>query len=1011
MKGLTIKKLAAIAAGAVLVGTALAPIVTAIDLQRSDIYKSNGSPAVDIVVGKMAQVSDAVWAGNIAAKIASKAATSTDVAISGGGEGGTANPSDLSVDLAIGGVVAYGAGSKQYKVNLNSASGANEIDANILTSSQLTNLYNSDVTIKVNASTSTIREQEKITVTIDTKFDKTTDVKDLVGMIGSSQFQYKVDLGTGVPLNGSGNKNYSYYTDGGSSDNVKLPFFGTTYELKTADFNSTTQNVKLVRSSAKETYNEGQTITGLKGRGTADGKDLSVKVVQITQSGPASGSFNVTLELYDGETRLDTQTISASTDLSETFVDAAGDLVLASNLFVDTIALATTTSTGYIEITKGTDTVVLYSGKGYPYDSSNISGPYDYTVSFTTSGLNGSSAKFTGIVIQNSRERWDSGTSVLYPTNVNQSLTGTEGTQAVFGNALADGVAGKGYAKVEFQGFEGTQSKTSIKLGKITGTNPALDQASYGGAEFYDASGGVHRIPFALGLSDGGGQTGSGSFTFDGATIAYRVNYGSGTSARSGTRDVNITVTTGDYVNGRTWTITDTNEAQALVSVSGGIGVLTDTLGLGNWQIGTDANTAVDGVTYKLLDANWAETGSDPANAIVVAVDANVELQLNTLSASPKSNGTYIYNTSGDTTDDSYGQLYLSNDTTFEPAATVAKTAAGIGLYGSDNTRKAYYAARISTSGSTSRALWFVMDDQNFYLADSNVTQYSKAVGFHGTAQNDGTGGTAGNSVSYYSPDNIDFASNRAQTNQYYAAEFQVDDPLDTTGGGADFNVIIDTRDGGLIGPFPNDQLSVFGYDVNYNATNGYMLRSGTQSDYLSGGYTDVGGKATIDATNNIVSFSLPQNREQIVIYVLGAESTRTTTGDELTGLAEGDTGTTAAGTNITITKINYTAGDCGAAAAGSCTATPSKALTLASVPDNLVVLDTDNTSGSHIIVGGPIVNRLADQVSGLSERLNSDGDVVAEKMDGDIVVAGYSAADTGNAAQELIDAIDGLNP
>ncbi|MFH1256948.1 MAG: dockerin type I domain-containing protein, partial [Candidatus Diapherotrites archaeon] len=106
---------------------------------------------------------------------------------------------------------------------------------------------------------------------------------------------------------------------------------------------------------SKETYNEGQTISGLKGTGSMAGKELTAKLVQITLA--SSGAiYNATLSLYDGQTKIGTETSTAGTDLSKIFLDSGGDYVLSTSLKINTIAIAATTSIGYIEVTKGTCT-------------------------------------------------------------------------------------------------------------------------------------------------------------------------------------------------------------------------------------------------------------------------------------------------------------------------------------------------------------------------------------------------------------------------------------------------------------------------------------------------------------------------------------------------------------------------------------------------------------------------------------------------------------------------------
>ncbi|HNV01662.1 MAG TPA: S-layer protein, partial [archaeon] len=103
MKGLNIKRIAAIGLGAALVGSALAPVVSAAnvvptglsELGRSDVITMTGAPAVDIVVGANAAVSDVVWAGNIAARVAQLATKPVTCTADAG-----------TVDLTVGGTVS-----------------------------------------------------------------------------------------------------------------------------------------------------------------------------------------------------------------------------------------------------------------------------------------------------------------------------------------------------------------------------------------------------------------------------------------------------------------------------------------------------------------------------------------------------------------------------------------------------------------------------------------------------------------------------------------------------------------------------------------------------------------------------------------------------------------------------------------------------------------------------------------------------------------------------------------
>ena len=74
---------------------------------------------------------------------------------------------------------------------------------------------------------------------------------------------------------------------------------------------------------------------------------------------------------------------------------------------------------------------------------------------------------------------------------------------------------------------------------------------------------------------------------------------------------------------------------------------------------------------------------------------------------------------------------------------------------------------------------------------------------------------------------------------------------------------------------------------------------------------------------------------------------------------------------------------------------------------------DTVAPAGSKVIVGGYLVNQLAvgaalSNGQSVEEALVSSGDRVTELLaNGDILVAGYTASDTQQAAQDLIAVLD----
>ncbi|MFA7709412.1 MAG: hypothetical protein WCX82_04750, partial [archaeon] len=76
--------------------------------------------------------------------------------------------------------------------------------------------------------------------------------------------------------------------------------------------------------------------------------------------------------------------------------------------------------------------------------------------------------------------------------------------------------------------------------------------------------------------------------------------------------------------------------------------------------------------------------------------------------------------------------------------------------------------------------------------------------------------------------------------------------------------------------------------------------------------------------------------------------------------------------------------------------------------PTTLVKMDSAVIAGTKIIVGGHMVNTLAEGVT--NQYVTQTGDYVMGKVaNGNIVVAGYTAADTETAARALITAINAM--
>ncbi|MFH0714945.1 MAG: S-layer protein [Candidatus Diapherotrites archaeon] len=943
MKQLTVKKLAAIAAGAALVGTALAPMAAAA-LAKSDVYGSDGAPLVNIVYGSAADISDVVWAGNIAKALADNAVVETTVA------GTDANG---NISITYGGKTTYSTGAKEYKMYLNSASGQNELtsDGNVLTDAQLSTLYNESVTEKIGGSNTSITVQEKVSATVDAKFSQSPDVRDLAALIQSDGLVYEVNLGSGIQLNRANN----LYSDTNSSDKATLPWFGSTYDLSVADFSGATPYVKLVKSSASVAYTSGDSITGLTGKNAYAGKAMSIRIDGVVKSSD-SATYQANMSLLDDEGNVvDSRIVSVADNVNTVFVDSSSNEALSSNVYIDNIVANSDGSSGTVKVTIGTNTVEIYNSNGYPYDSTSTSGSKPYKAYLTSS-----SNKFTKIQVRNSSEYWDvgSGNGAVYPTTAGQSLTGKTGAAAIFGQALADGTAGKDFFEIDFAGFEAKESRTSVTLGKNDGKGVSFseDSRAIGKINFRDASSNEHTLPMAIALP--AANSGS-SFAFDSKTGSGEIYYETNVDSSGVTRDVNFRVfvdSNTNYINGRTW-VRHTSSNVALgdnIDINGGAS---------QQFLDTNADDVIvaDNVTYRRVGYDAATSAS------VYAVDANVNFRRTSVASSDHYGGTTIYLNNNKVWD-------MNNAGTAQPK--------NLSLPGNADANYVY----VVKYDSNANRIWVLLDDQNIAL------EYTKMLIFKGTDTTE----TTGIDKNYFEPDTsywYDAIGNVRSTgdNNYMVANFQIDDPSTTTL--LDANIWLDAGDGGLIGPFTNNNLSTYSYDVAIVPAPAYNLTSGTNTSYMKGGYTDVGGKFVLNETDESVTLSLPQNKEYIIINVVGKGAAKTSTGEVLTG-KPGEIVTASDGTQITLP-----------AATSSSTTVKERVVS----SKGKIYVDTAAPAAPNILVGGHFVNRLSADIAGIADLLAQAGDVAPVQVSdtaGDILVAGYTAADTGTAATELIAAL-----
>ncbi len=1046
MNGLSIKKIAAVATGAALVATAFAPIVSAqFNLSKSDVFNDNGTPKVKIVVGSNAAPSDGVWAGNIAAAIANQARVYKTVGVSGdagSGGNGTATVTDLSAKLVIGGTQSFN-NAKTYKSG--ETSGTNDMNSDtlatgefsplVLTDSTLANLKNSQVTIKWNGSNYTRTIKEEVGVKADALFDfqGNKNAADLeLTILNQNDVNYNLNLGSGIPVYES-TSSTTKFTDG-TNDNVRIPFFGEQYLVKEVD--KANNFVRLIKDQGKLTFAEGDVITGLKGKNTLAGQDVSIKVEAVTAGGPAATTYSAKFVLIDSSgTQVDVYTSTTTESLNEQFIGSDGLEALETLVYIDAINVGASSGVGGVDITIGTTLLDLYSGKGYPYDSSNTTGNYDYRVTFTYSS---DGNYVTGITIGNDQQRWtnSSGNAAYNPplyAPTSQALTtiGQAGVhELTFLGTVGEGALGKNFFSLDFQGFETDESTTTVKF---TGS----------GISYRDASDRQHSIPYYIQLS----KTGDTSFTFDGKTTYYKSSY----SADAVNIDVNTTQ--GGNINGAKWlAAADSNVARAadldIFGIANSVGATSNRtvdVNTGNlWANKMLLNSTIDinGFYAKITDTNTGINGIDSNTTFRLAFDGNITFAKATINSSTAS-GDYLVTSWTGSDGNAHRDLFYADANAGDRQAY---TGAYLSLQGQDDV--AYKYALYADDGGSAGEIYLLLAgvdgngldgtifdaryDADFKLLGTDLGEDSDLnvyINPHGIPAGAGTLATtqlfmgSGPDKQYYWPDKADFGEG-VSAETYYMATFAIETSGSTTTAADstadyDVNFNIDTaRD--LAPIFPNTNLSGYTSDINYNSSRiEGSVRFGMDEDAATAtqpsvAYNDNGGKMMVSSGE--VTFTVPDAPKRLVLAVKTAGSTTVTTGGEQLVIAQGESGTTEAGTTITVEEITYSA-SCGAGTGGgegnTCVATPQNYFEPAAVPSQMVFLDNSEPSGGLILVGGHMVNRLSAQISNIRDVLTASGDGKDPWQDtesGNWVVAGYTADDTVSSASAFISAVESID-
>ena len=584
----------------------------------------------------------------------------------------------------------------------------------------------------------------------------------------------------------------------------------------------------------------------------------------------------------------------------------------------------------------------------------------------------------TKIIIYSNVKEWDK-EGPIWAGDDALTSAGTAGSnEAMFLASEKTTALGYNFARLKFDGWKNDQDLTTIKIGEL-----GLTGSSSAGIQWANTSDFVHKYPFYFELNNS--STGSATFAIDTQTFYYKVGEGFNPSTKY---DVNFILgTDNNILNGLTVPIAIT---AALAGDTNNI-----------IRVGSDFNMP-DGATYfnnkdkntHTLDINQntyicsvgktvAETQGYGTGAINCSADGN--FQISKVQFTSATDSDYI------------GTSNRNNTWYYDDANGVFQAGSAIQLTGSGmNDNTVNYAFYVNESQGR---FYLLLDAQNF------TTQYDKVLKFLGTDLDEdyAVQSLTDDNTLYYRPDDSVLGNTTDQI--YYIASFALDDDENTTS--PDLNVFVDASSSGKILQLPNTQLSSYAAVADYNSDLTTARQSWTMrydltnsNSYFDKAYTDFGSKFDISDDKTFVA-TIPRDKMYLRFSVLGAQSTTTTSGGETVSVTSGGTATTAAGQTISVGTVNVTPGS-----TGSVTTTN----TVVVRAGDLVMTDTEafGSAGNHWIVGGHIVNVLADGIT--NDRLTAPGDVMFEMTaTGDLVIAGYTAADTGTAARQLIAELEAM--
>jgi len=457
MKGLNIKRIAAIGLGAALVGSALAPVVSAAnvvptgldELGRDTVITATGAPAVDVVVGANAAVSDVVWAGNIAARVAQLATKPVTCTADAG-----------TVDLTVGGTTSL-SGAGQLKESIADFTNGNaELTGLSVTNTRMPELVNnSSAKLRYDATDNTVTVKEQLEGSMDADFQSGIGSSEyasgeLIGLVEAGAVKYTVSLGMDMNIK----KMLTSGMDNSSDWDIQIPFLGKNYVLDGIGSTGSTRDSLILYANTTPIKLYPEETISVPGAGTYVGKTLTIQLETVYITQDQSSKLNAVWLLKDGESlinRKEVEGAGSSYDLRETFgTSIVGDSVHVTNVARDVIS-----NKYYASIRSGKDRIELKVGKGFPWTGNNTeSNRAQWRTVFYKNGSETtdlSSFDAVGIVNQWEYKR----------TSGSESDSSTNKFVLKVGEAVT---LPNDFAKFQFNGFI-DQAKSEALLGDVSG--------------------------------------------------------------------------------------------------------------------------------------------------------------------------------------------------------------------------------------------------------------------------------------------------------------------------------------------------------------------------------------------------------------------------------------------------------------------------------------------------------------------------------------------------------------